>query len=247
MEQEIYGAVYITTNLLNNKKYIGSFLYSRINDWEKYLGSGVYLVKDIQFYGRDNFQKEIVSDYPDKKSLREAEEALIKSSDAVNSEEYYNLKYSAIGGDTFSTNPNKEDTRELHSKNAKGSNNWQFDKDKTDTFIDSVKKANSREVIVERVKYTSLTQASSSIGISITSLSYRLDSDGFPEYIRLHPKQSREYTSSNKPVPVEIRGVGYKSIAEASRATNETTTKIRKRLKFDDDYKLLNTERLSKA
>jgi hypothetical protein len=48
--------VYLTTNLINNKKYIGSH-YSSTDD---YLGSGVLISKAIKKYGKKNFSKIIL-------------------------------------------------------------------------------------------------------------------------------------------------------------------------------------------
>jgi group I intron endonuclease len=54
--------IYLTTNLLNAKDYIGQ---RKIPDGEepetdKYLGSGSLLMEDIKKYGRKNFRKEIL-------------------------------------------------------------------------------------------------------------------------------------------------------------------------------------------
>ncbi|HAU84134.1 MAG TPA: hypothetical protein DCW90_00975 [Lachnospiraceae bacterium] len=38
-----YGFIYITTNIVNNKKYIGQKVYDKDNKWVTYLGSGVAL------------------------------------------------------------------------------------------------------------------------------------------------------------------------------------------------------------
>lgn len=48
--------IYITTNLINGKQYIGKD--ARNNP--KYLGSGTYLIKSIKKYGKENFKKEII-------------------------------------------------------------------------------------------------------------------------------------------------------------------------------------------
>ena len=50
-----YGFVYITTNMINGKKYIGKRKYS--TGWEKYLGSGKYLKNALKKYGKYNFIK----------------------------------------------------------------------------------------------------------------------------------------------------------------------------------------------
>ena len=56
-----YGFVYITTNLINGKRYIGrcKFDTTRPNAWKTYLGSGVALKLAVKKYGRQNFKKVI--------------------------------------------------------------------------------------------------------------------------------------------------------------------------------------------
>lgn len=70
-----YGFVYIITNLLNNKKYIGKkFFWSskrrQVNkvrkrykvesDWKDYWSSSEELKADIEALGKDNFKREIL-------------------------------------------------------------------------------------------------------------------------------------------------------------------------------------------
>lgn len=54
----MYHIVYLTTNLINNKIYIGIRSTYNLNDG--YLGSGTLLRKSIKKYGKDNFKRQIL-------------------------------------------------------------------------------------------------------------------------------------------------------------------------------------------
>lgn len=58
----MYGFVYMTTNKINNMKYIGKCEYSRKNGWKNYLGSGTYFKRALATYGREAFTREILAE-----------------------------------------------------------------------------------------------------------------------------------------------------------------------------------------
>lgn len=81
--------IYLTRNLINNKKYIGQ----SIRNDKNYLGSGNLLKKAIKKYGKDNFLKEvIVSGDFNYNLLNDLEIHYICLYNANNSGEFYNLK-----------------------------------------------------------------------------------------------------------------------------------------------------------
>lgn len=114
--------VYLTTNLLNSKQYIGQH-FGELND--SYLGSGSILKQAILKFGRENFKKEILEICEDYDSLNVAERKWIEFYDAVNNENFYNI---ASGG--FNSNPlagMDEEAKALRAKKlseaAKGEKN----------------------------------------------------------------------------------------------------------------------------
>lgn len=86
-----YGYIYLTRNLVNNKKYIGQKKSTYFRGSE-YLGSGLYLKHALTKYGRDNFSVILVGWYENKDELDKAEQYWIKYYDACNSDEFYNLQ-----------------------------------------------------------------------------------------------------------------------------------------------------------
>ena len=119
--------VYITTNLINDKKYIGQH-YGEIDD--SYLGSGSLLKKAIEKYGKENFKKEILEICADYDSLNIAERKWIKTFDAVKNENIYTIE---DGG--YNSNPcaglNEEQKRARAKKlsdMAKGEKNYFYGK-----------------------------------------------------------------------------------------------------------------------
>ena len=93
----MYGYIYITTNLLNGKKYIGQHKASSFDT--KYIGSGIYLNRAITKYGKTNFVCEVLESCETQDKLNEREIYWIKKFDAVASENFYNISIGGTGGD----------------------------------------------------------------------------------------------------------------------------------------------------
>ncbi|MEC1584388.1 hypothetical protein P9D80_03290 [Bacillus spizizenii] len=180
-----YGFIYITVNKKSNKRYVGKCVYGRINSWENYLGSGVYLKRAIRKHGRDNFFRIIIDEADSEEELREIEEYYLEMFDAVNSNDFYNLKDTSIGGDTFTHHPEKERIRKLKSYNASGSRNPMYGVPKTKTNIEATRKANSKPVEIDGKIYRSSTEYGRLFGIGVTTVIYRINSPNYPNYKRI--------------------------------------------------------------
>lgn len=92
----MYGYIYLTTNLINDRKYIGKHKSTELD--EKYLGSGTALESAVRKYGIDNFKTEILYECDTLDELNQKEHEYIDKYDAVNSREFYNLKNGGDGG-----------------------------------------------------------------------------------------------------------------------------------------------------
>ena len=90
----MYMIIYKTTNLINNKFYIGKDAKNN----KSYLGSGKVLKQAIQKYGKENFKKEILEVCTDLNHLDEREIYWIDKYNAL--EVGYNLTEGGTGGDT---------------------------------------------------------------------------------------------------------------------------------------------------
>lgn len=83
------GFVYMWTNKLNGKKYIGLHVGS-LED--KYIGSGVAFNRAIKKYGIEHFNRSILhEEYESEINLYQKEFDIITELDAVHSKDYYNL------------------------------------------------------------------------------------------------------------------------------------------------------------
>ena len=67
--------IYKTTNLINNKYYIG--LHSTNNLEDGYLGSGLKLRRSIRKYGKQNFKKEILEFCNNLEHLKQREKEIV--------------------------------------------------------------------------------------------------------------------------------------------------------------------------
>jgi hypothetical protein len=85
-----YNFVYITTNLINGKQYIGDHSTNNLND--NYLGSGKLLIKAFKKYKKINFKREILEFFNTKK-------------EAFNAQSFYINKYNTIINNGYNISP----------------------------------------------------------------------------------------------------------------------------------------------
>ena len=117
---KIYGYVYLITNQLNNRKYIGIHHYTKPEIDKNYYGSGKIITQAVRTYGRKNFCIQVLDWAESFDELSELEKYYIKLYNAVESEDFYNL---ADGGHNLTPEEVKrfitESTRKTFSKNMK--------------------------------------------------------------------------------------------------------------------------------
>lgn len=87
--------VYLTTNKINGKKYIGKHITNNPND--EYLGSGKLLLQAVKRYGKENFDKKVLFVYDNNDEMVAKERELV-TEEIANSRDYYNMTPGGIGG-----------------------------------------------------------------------------------------------------------------------------------------------------
>jgi len=112
--KKIYNFCYITTNLINGKKYVGDHSTNNLSDG--YLGSGKNLKKEIELYGKLNFKLEILEFFSSKKDAYSAQKKYIKLYKTHESYGGYNKNFS---GGQWASIPSIE-TRQKISNGCKG-------------------------------------------------------------------------------------------------------------------------------
>jgi len=68
--------VYLTTNLVNGKQYVGDHSSDNLNDG--YLGSGIVIVKAIKKFGKEKFQREILEQFDSKNKAENSQQKYIE-------------------------------------------------------------------------------------------------------------------------------------------------------------------------
>ena len=116
-EKYKYGYIYITTNLINGKKYIGK--RARKVQETKYFGSGTLINRAINKYGIENFRCDIIRWCYSKKECSEMEKFYIQYYNAIKSDSYYNIAEGGIGGNTYA-GKSEDEMKEISEKISKG-------------------------------------------------------------------------------------------------------------------------------
>lgn len=145
--------VYITTNLITDKKYVGSH-FGRIDDL--YLGSGNLIIRAIKKYGKQNFKREILKECKTIKQARNLESYFIKKYNTLFPNGYNISKTGGIGilGKSWGNHTEEvrkklskshtgliksEITKERLSKSLKGKNTWTKGSKRSKEFCERAK------------------------------------------------------------------------------------------------------------
>ena len=91
----MFYIIYKTTNLIDNKIYVGSHQTKELND--DYLGSGKYLKRAISKNGKQNFTKEILHVFDNKQDMFNKEREIVNE-EFVKDTNTYNFKIGGSGG-----------------------------------------------------------------------------------------------------------------------------------------------------
>jgi len=119
--------IYLTTNLINGKRYIGKH-FGELND--SYLGSGNLIQKAIAKYGENNFKKDILYISSSAQENNQKEKEFISAFNAVKDDSFYNISPGGDGGDIFHSLPlaKQKEIREKASQRNKGQGNGMYGK-----------------------------------------------------------------------------------------------------------------------
>lgn len=107
--------VYITTNLINGKQYIGS----TIGHDKNYIGGGTYFNKAVKKYGKNNFKQDVLQECETIEQARLLEAFYINKFNTLKPSGYNILKDGGMGlSDSWGNHTNE--TKQKISKKMKG-------------------------------------------------------------------------------------------------------------------------------
>lgn len=134
----MYGYIYITTNNVNNKKYIGQ----RKGEFDlNYYGSGKIISQAVVKYGEENFSVEMLEQCESREKLNECERWWINHFDAVNRKDFYNIAKGGEGGHTIAGY--NDEQKSIYSKNmSKSLKGRTFTDEHKHKISESLKNAN---------------------------------------------------------------------------------------------------------
>ena len=124
----MFGYIYITTNLVNGKKYIGQHKATEF-EGNKYLGSGKALKLAIEKYGEDNFKVDMICECKSRQELNDKEEYYIQKYDAQTNPMFYNIRRGGErgpGGPMFQGHKHSTETKQKMSESRSGNKNSNY-------------------------------------------------------------------------------------------------------------------------
>lgn len=110
-----YGFIYITTNLVNGKRYLGQKVF-KDRGWKGYLGSGTVFKAALNLYKKGNFHRDIIHICYSEEELNNAEYELSVFLNVVEDPDWYNVVY---GGGATTGWHHSEELKKAQSERAK--------------------------------------------------------------------------------------------------------------------------------
>lgn len=127
----MFYLIYKTTNIINNKIYIGLHVTSNIND--NYLGSGFALKKAIKKYGIASFKREILYIFDNKIDMVNKEKELVNE-EFIARNDTYNISMGGFGMCTL-TDEKKNITIEKIRKSNKERDSTESSRQRIETLL----------------------------------------------------------------------------------------------------------------
>ena len=216
-----YGFVYITTCLVNGKRYLGQRVFAK--GWKTYIGSGVAFTQAVKRYGKENFTREIVHVCYSQEELNKAEYDLSVCLNVVESDDFYNLVFG--GGTNAGWNPSPE-TREKIGAANRGENSGWYGKKHTEEQKRKIGAARKGMKFPDEWRKNISAGRAGVVVSEETREKLRAANSGVnnPMYGRQQSEKGK--TAQSRPIMCVETGIKYYGIREADRKTGITRANI---------------------
>jgi len=158
--EKTYNIVYVTTNLINGKQYVGDHSTDKEIKQDKYLESGIGIKNAIIKYGKENFKREILEFFPTKQESFAAQSKYISEFNTLNPLGYNNDK----NGGYCLTGLSSEEKSEKLSKIHKGKVLSEEHKERIRSSMKSFKHTEETKEKLRKPKLTKEKYSESKLG-----------------------------------------------------------------------------------